>query len=115
MLYVLFLNLEVLMTCPTLHITNGPAERDLELAFVGRRLGATVEFTVFLPDAEPSSVRMEILNFYFVTCHGPVYELGGILTHIPIESKSKLPPFNFMFVKYHAQNRNGTMMFSNGG
>lgn len=100
------------MTLPSLHITNGPGQRDLEQAFVARNLGAEAKFTIFA-DGEPVVVGLKIYNFDFVTCHGPNYKLGGQMTQVRSEDKKKLPPFNWIFVKYNAEERRGTMEFSN--
>ena len=100
------------MTLPSLYITNGPGQRDLEQAFVARNLGAEAKFTIFAED-EPLVVGLRIYNFDFVTCHGPNYKLGGQLSKIRLENKKKLPPFNWIFVNYNAEERRGTMEFSN--
>ncbi len=104
------------MTLPSLHVTNGPGQRDLELAFIGRNLGACAEFTIFVSsetEMRPMVVRLSILNFNFVTCHGPNYKLGGLLSGLGEGDKKRLPPFNFIFVKYNPEERQGTMEFSN--
>lgn len=104
------------MALPSLHITNGPAQRDLELAFIGRNLDARAEFTVFIGnevEARPMVVRLKILNFEFVTCHGPNYKLGGYLLGLGEGDKKRLPPFNWIFVQYNAEERQGKMEFSN--
>ncbi len=105
------------MANPKLHITNGPGQRDLELAFIGRNLDAHATFTIFVAsenEMRPLVVRLRIYNFEFVTCHGPNYKIGG---HLRIEDgdRKRLPPFNFIFVSYNADWKNGTMEFSNGG
>ena len=103
------------MALPSQPITNGPGQRDLELAFVGRNLDARAEFTIMVVsenEIRPMVVRLMILNFKFVTCHGPSYELGGQLM-IGSGERSRLPPFNFIFVKYNSEERKGTMEFSN--
>jgi hypothetical protein len=100
------------MTTPTLHIANGPGQRDLELAFVARNLGAEAKFTIFRPIQGPLVVGLKILNFDFVTCHGPNYKIGGLLTVDWVSGKT-LPPFNFIFVQYNAEERQGIMEFSN--
>ncbi len=51
------------MALPSQHITNGPGQRDLELAFIGRNLGALVTFTIFLQnqdESRPMIVRMTL-------------------------------------------------------
>jgi hypothetical protein len=101
------------MALPFLHITNGPAQRDLELAFVGRNLGAEAKFTIFVPDFGPTMFGLRIYNFKHVTCHGPNYKLGGLLGEVNSEHKHHLPPFNFIFVEYNAEKRPGRMEFSN--
>lgn len=100
------------MTLPSLHITNGPGQRDLEQAFVARNLGAEAKFTIFADD-KLLCVGLRIYNFNFVTCHGPNYKLGGQLTQINAEDKKKLPLHNWIFVKYNTEERRGTMEFSN--
>ncbi|MEK7602167.1 MAG: hypothetical protein AAB472_01655 [Patescibacteria group bacterium] len=102
------------MTYPKLHITNGPGVRDLEHAFTARNLGATATFTIFLPECGPILFRLQILNFAFVTCQGPNYKLGGILSSSAWR-EPRLPPFNFIFVEYNAEKRTGMMEFSNAG
>ena len=97
------------MAYPTLHITNGPGQRDLEQAFLARNLGAVVKFTVSNGN-QPTIVGLKILNFSFVTCHGLMYELGGLLTDA--ENK-ELPTHNFIFVHYNLEARTGKMEFSN--
>lgn len=103
------------MTYPTLHITRGPAQRDLELAFIGRNLGARARFTIFLEKNGPIEVELQIFNFSFVTCHGPNYKLGGRLPELQNSAKQKLPRFNWIFVEYNADERSGEMEFSNAG
>jgi hypothetical protein len=99
------------MTLPSQPITNGPAQRDLELAFVARNLGTSTKFTIIV-EIHPMIVWMKILNFEFVTCHGPNYKLGGQLL-ISSGDEKRLPPFNFVFITYNAEERKGTMEFSN--
>jgi hypothetical protein len=104
------------MALPSQPIINGPGQRDLELAFIGRNLDARAEFTIMVvseKEIRPMIVRMMILNFEFVTCHGPNYKLGGQLM-MGSGDRSRLPPFNFIFVQYNAEERKGTMEFSNG-
>ncbi len=100
------------MTLPSLHITNGPGQRDLELAFVAREIGSQVRFTLFAGGG-PVMVRYRIMNLSFVTGHGPVYKLGGQLMLSRADDKEKLPPFNFVYVNYDTERRQGTMEFSN--
>ena len=101
------------MTLPSLHITNGPDQRDLELAFVARNLGVMASFTIFVKD-RPMVVGLRILNFQFVTCHGPNYKIGGKLSDISLDEREKLPAFNWIFVNYNTESRRGKMEFSNG-
>ena len=104
------------MTLPSQPITNGPGQRDLELAFIGRNLDARAEFTIMIvseKEIRPMIVRFKILNFAFVTCHGPNYKLGGYLPGLGEGDKKRLPPFNFIFVQYNTEERKGTMEFSN--
>jgi hypothetical protein len=108
-------NPEVFMTLPSLHITNGPAQRDLELSFIARHLGTSAKFTIVVINQEeirPLVVWFKILNIEFVTCHGPNYKLGGQLL-ISSGDEKCLPPFNFIFVKYNTDERKGMMEFSN--
>ncbi|HVV38780.1 MAG TPA: hypothetical protein VHD31_00445 [Candidatus Paceibacterota bacterium] len=100
------------MALPELHITNGPGQRDLELAFLGRNLGAQVKFTIFTDGHGPLVVALGIYNLDFTTCQGPVYRLGGQLS-IGAEEKKKLPPFNWVFLDYNAETKRGLMRFSN--
>lgn len=107
--------MEVLMALPSQHITNGPAQRDLELAFIARHLGTTAKFTIMVAnqaEIRPMIVWLKILNLEFVTCHGPNYKLGGQLL-IGSGDAKRLPPFNFIFVTYNTDVREGTMEFSN--
>lgn len=104
------------MTYPTLIIVNGPGQRDLELAFVGRNLGAAAEFTVITQDHSRLKVSLKILNFSFVTCYGAKYKLGGQLVWLSVNDREKLPShFNFINAEYHVEDRDGNMEFSNGG
>ena len=105
--------MEVLMTYPKLHITNGPAQRDLELAFIGRNLGACARFTIFIDGDGPMAVQLKIYNFDFVTCHGPNYKLGGKLPGLSFVDGQRLPSHNWIFVEYNAEKRTGQMEFSN--
>lgn len=103
------------MALPSQPITNGPAQRDLELAFVARNLGTSAMFTIMVAgesEIRPVVVWLKIFNFEFVTCHGPNYKLGGQLL-ISSRDEKRLPPFNFVFVKYNTEERKGTMEFSN--
>ncbi len=102
------------MTYPKLHITNGPGQRDLETAFLGRSLGAVAKFTIFI-DERPMEVRIKILNLEFVTCHGSNYRLGGLLegTTTEIFIHEIVGDFNFIFIEYNSDDRKGTMEFSN--
>jgi len=102
------------MTTPTLHITNGPGQRDLEQAFLARNLGAVAKFTIFIDD-RPMEVELKILNFEFVTCREPNYQLGGMLAGSTMNTfvPEVVGPFNFIFVKYNAEARSGEMIFSN--
>lgn len=102
------------MANPTRHIVNGPGHRDLELAFITRHLGAAARFTIFGEGLYPTEVEFSILNFSFVTCHGKKYNLGGRLKDETFTLRKNLPPFKFIFVEYFAEERNGTMEFSNG-
>lgn len=101
------------MTLPFMHIINGPGQRDLEQAFVARNLGAEAKFTLFLPDHGPTMFGLKIYNFEYITCHGPKYKLGGLLQDVGSEYKKKMPPFNFVFVQYDAEERKGKIEFSN--
>ena len=103
----------VFMAYPRLHITKGPGERDLELAFIARRLGAEATFTIYVEDFGPILVGLSISNFQYVTCHGPKYKLGGQLSSFPNGVAVKLPAHNFIFVEYDAEQRSGVMEFSN--
>jgi hypothetical protein len=104
------------MAGPTLIISNGPGQRDLEQAFLARKLGATARFSVICEGSQIVEVSLQILNFAFVTCHGPKYQLGGQLAHLSAADKEKLPAyFNFIFVEYDTEKRQGGMEFSNGG
>ncbi|HEY5383357.1 MAG TPA: hypothetical protein VIJ88_02275 [Candidatus Paceibacterota bacterium] len=103
------------MTLPYRPITNGPAQRDLELAFIARNLGTSAKFTIVVAsenEIRPMVVWLKILNLEFVTCHGPNYKLGGQLL-ISSGDEKRLPPFKFIFVKYNTEERKGTMEFSN--
>ena len=99
------------MANPTLHIVNGPGRRDLEQAFLARNLGAKAMFTIFVEDYDPMLVGLKILNFGFVTCHGPNYKLGGTL--IATTATSELPAHNFIFVEFNVETKRGKMEFSN--
>lgn len=99
------------MANPTLHITNGPGQRDLEQAFLARNLGAKAMFTLFVEGYGPATTHLKILNFAYVTCHGPNYKLGGKLWDT--SPKAKLPPWNFIFVEYNSETKQGKMEFSN--
>lgn len=102
------------MTLPSLPVTNGPGQRDLELAILARNLGARAKFTISLRDKQASIiVDLRILNFSFTTCHGPIYNLGGHLEQVHPADRKFLPPFNFVFLKYNAEDRRGDMEFSN--
>lgn len=104
------------MALPSLPITNGPAQRDLELAFTARHLGTSAKFTIMVgkeSDIRPMLVWLKILNFEFVTCQGPNYKLGGQLL-ISSGHEKHLPPFNFVFLNYNPEERKGTIEFSNG-
>ena len=105
------------MAFPKLHIIKGPSQRALEQAFIARDLGARATFTLFAETQvyEQISVKLNILNFSFVTCHGPNYELGGNLVNVSSEDLAKLPSFNFIFVEYNTDTRSGMMEFSNAG
>ncbi len=109
----LFLTLEVFMTYPTLHITKGPGSRDLEQAFLARDLGAIAKFTVFAEGYKPLIIGLKILNFNFVTCHGPNYKIGGLPVNLVNIDREFLPRFNFIFVEYNSEQREGIMTFSN--
>ena len=103
------------MALPSQPITNGPAQRDIELAFVARNLGTSAKFTIMVmneKEIRPMVVWLKILNFGFVTCHGPNYKLGGQLL-ISSGDEKRLPPFNFIFVTYNTDERKGIMEFSN--
>ncbi|MFT5849287.1 MAG: hypothetical protein ACI9H6_000088 [Patiriisocius sp.] len=91
-----------------------PGQRDLEQAFLARNLGATATFTIFT-DERPMEVDLTILNFSFLTCHGPNYKLGGNLVGatMRIFVPQVVGPFNFIFVEYNTEKRDGEMMFSN--
>ncbi len=101
------------MALPSLHITNGPSVRAVELAFVARDVGAMATFTVFIPDLGPYELSFRIFNFQYVTCHGPNYKLGGRLFGVRSEHAEKLPPSNWVYVQYDAEKKQGTMEFSN--
>ncbi len=100
------------MTLPSLDITNGPGQRDLEQAFVARNLGAEARFTIFVA-GEPLVIGLRIYNFSYVAAHAPNYSLGGCLVQVRAPDMEKLPPFNWIFVEYNAQDRKGVMKFSN--
>ena len=103
------------MTLPKSHIANGPGQRDLELAFVGRNLGAAAKFRIYIAD-KPMVVTLRILNLAFVSAHGPNYKLGGQLiglSGLSHEDQKKLPAFNWIFVDYNCETKQGTMEFSN--
>jgi hypothetical protein len=105
---------EVFMTIPKLHITNGPGQRDLEQAFLSRNLGATAKFTIFI-DKRPMEVDLRITNFSFVTSQGANYKLGGLLVGATMQTfvSEVVGPFNFIFVQYNTDKRDGEMVFSN--
>lgn len=106
--------MEALTTYPSFRILKGPGQRDLEMAFIARNLGATARFTI-LVDQWDIQVPLRILNFELVTCHGPIYKIGGVPVGLSDSDKSYLPPFNFLFVDYNEKERSGSMEFSNGG
>ena len=103
------------MADSTLSIVKGPGMRDLEQAFIARNLGAVCFFTVYVPNFGTLEIRLRILNLSFVTCHGPNYKIGGVLV-MPVKPRAlgSLPPFNFIFVEYNAEEKAGTMQFTNG-
>lgn len=102
------------MTLPTLSITNGPGQRDLELAFLSRNLGAQTKFTILLSEKNTTiNVNLIIYNFSFITAHGANYKLGGRLDQVHSADRKHLPPFNFVFVNYNTEKRQGIMEFSN--
>lgn len=105
---------EVFMAIPKLDIVNGPGQRDLEQAFLARNLGATAKFTIFI-DERPMEVDLKIINFSYVTCQGPNYKLGGLLVGATMQIfvPQVVGPFNFIFVRYNSDKRNGKMHFSN--
>jgi len=107
--------MEVLMTYPKLHIVNGPAQRDLEQAFLARNLGARARFIILVEDGHRMEVHLQIFNFSFVTCQGLNYKLGGKLPELRLDRKKFLPPFNWIFVEYNAEERSGQIEFSNAG
>jgi len=98
------------MANPTLHIVNGPSGRALEQAFVARDLDAKATFRLSASGG-PLEVGFKILNFGFVTSHGPNYKLGG---HVSAGMhEQELPQHNFVFVEYNSRTRQGKMEFSN--
>ncbi len=112
---VFFELMEAFMAYPKHHILKGPAQRDLEMAFISRNLGARARFTVFVTGHNQEvEIALRILNFSFVTCQGPNYNLAGDGPEISSAQRLILPPFNFIFVTYNTEQRGGLMEFTNG-
>ncbi len=105
---------EVFMANPILRIINGPGQRDLEQAFLARKLGATARFTIII-DGRSMEVELEILDLEFVTCREPNYKLGGQISGVTMSIfvPQVVGPFDFIFVEYNTKGRTGKMTFLN--